>query len=423
MSILLGCIADDFTGATDLCNTLVRRGMRTVQLIGVPDANQQIGDADAVVIALKSRTIPVEDAIQQSLQALQWLRTAGCRQYFFKYCSTFDSTPQGNIGPVAEALLDALGSDFSIACPAFPETGRTIFKGHLFVNDVLLNESGMENHPLTPMTDANLVRVLQAQSKGKVGLVQYRTIKQGADAIRAEFERLRGDGCRFAITDALDDAHLEQTGAACADLALITGGSGIALGLPENFRRQGLLGPATGADKLPAVPGLAAVLSGSCSRATLEQVEQMKQQWPAFQIDPLKLAAGEDLAGEALHWARPQLADGPLLIYASAAPEVVRQAQSELGREQAGALIEQAMAQIAQGLVQAGVRQLVVAGGETSGAVVSALGVTGLRIGPQIDPGVPWTVSLNDPPLALALKSGNFGAPDFFLKALRVLPA
>lgn len=422
MSILLGCIADDFTGATDLCNTLVRRGMRTVQLIGVPDAKQQIGDADAVVIALKSRTIPVEAAIQQSLQALQWLRTAGCQQYFFKYCSTFDSTPQGNIGPVAEALLDALGSDFSIACPAFPETGRTIFKGHLFVNDVLLNESGMENHPLTPMTDANLVRVLQAQSKGKVGLVQYRSIKQGAEAIRAELKRLRGDGCRFAITDALDDAHLEQIGTACDDLALITGGSGIALGLPENFRRQGLLGPAAGADKLPAVPGLAAVLSGSCSRATLEQVEQMKQQRPAFQIDPLKLAAGEDLAGEALHWARPQLADGPLLIYASAAPEVVRQAQSELGREQAGTLIEQAMAQIAQGLVQAGVRQLVVAGGETSGAVVSALGVTGLRIGPQIDPGVPWTVSLNDPPLALALKSGNFGAPDFFLKALRVLP-
>jgi len=416
MSVLLGCVADDFTGATDLANTLVRRGMRTVQLFGAPRPGAPVPDVDAIVVALKSRTAPVAEAVRDSLAALDWLRRAGARQFFFKYCSTFDSTKEGNIGPVAEALMAAVETDFTIYCPAFPENGRTICHGYLFVGDVLLSESGMKDHPLTPMTDASLVRWLRHQTKHPVGLVPHSVVDQGPAAIAAAFSRLRAAGVRHAVVDALNDRHLDAIGFACAELKLVTGGSGVALGLPENFRRRDLLKQAR-ADALPQIGGLAAVLAGSCSQATLGQIAHMAERRPAFRVEPQALARGDDVVGAALAFARPKLAEGPVLIYASAAPDEVRRAQAELGRERAGALVEQAMAAIAEGLAAAGVRRLVVAGGETSGAVVQALGVTGIRIGPQIDPGVPWTASLGEPALALALKSGNFGAPDFFLKA------
>jgi len=272
MALLLGGIADDFTGATDLCNTLVRRGMRTVQLIDVPAPGAPVPDAEAIVVALKSRTIPAGEAIDKSLGALAWLRRAGARQILFKYCSTFDSTDAGNIGPVAEALLDALGSDFTLFCPAFPENGRTIYQGYLFVGDVLLSESGMRDHPLTPMRDPSLVRVLQRQSRGKVGLEPQSDVARGAAAIHDAFAALRQAGFRHAIVDAIADRDLEAIGEAAADFPLITGGSGIALGLPGNFRRRGLLGPAGEADALPRIEGAAAVLSGSCSEATQAQV-------------------------------------------------------------------------------------------------------------------------------------------------------
>src|SRR5580700_3220587 len=425
MTVLLGAIADDFTGATDLCNTLVRRGMRTVQLIDVPMPGREVPDAEAVVVALKSRTIPAAEAIEKSLAALGWLRKAGARQILFKYCSTFDSTDAGNIGPVAEALMEALGTDFTLFCPAFPENGRTIYRGYLFIGDVLLSESGMRDHPLTPMRDPSLVRVLQRQCRGKVGLVQQPIVAQGAQAIRDAFASLRQAGFRHAIVDAVADRDLEAIGEAAADLALITGGSGIALGLPANFRRQGLLGEGGSADALPPVEGGAAVLSGSCSQATQAQVAYMRERRPVFTIDPVAAAAGRDIVEEALDWAMARLGDKPILISATATPEVVAAVQEALGRERAGALVEGILAGVARGLVERGVRRLVVAGGETSGAVVQALGAVGLRIGRQIDPGVPWTVSLpgslGDPPLALALKSGNFGAEDFFLRAFDVL--
>jgi uncharacterized protein YgbK (DUF1537 family) len=422
VALLLGCIADDLTGATDLANTLVRQGMRTAQLIGVPATEAPLPDADAIVVALKSRTIPAADAVAMSRAALRQLRAAGARQFFFKYCSTFDSTDEGNIGPVADALLADLGGSFTIACPAFPENKRTIYLGHLFVGDVLLSESSMRHHPLTPMTDANLVRVLRRQTTAKVDLVPFPVVSQGAAAIAADFARLRAAGVTYAIVDATEDRHLLEIGAVCADLKLITGGSGIALGLPDNFRRQGLLSTLAAADALPAIAGQEAVIAGSCSAATLQQVEQMKRSRPAFAIDPAALAAGEDVVGRALAWTRERLAGGPVLIYASAPPEEVARVQKQLGRERAGELIEHALAEIAAGLVAAGVRRLVVAGGETSGAVVQRLGAKALRIGPQIDPGVPWTVSIDEPTLALALKSGNFGAPDLFTKAFRMLP-
>jgi uncharacterized protein YgbK (DUF1537 family) len=422
MTLLLGSIADDFTGATDLANTLVRQGMRTVQLIDVPDAATKLPDADAVVVALKSRTIPAADAVNQSLAALAWLERQGARQILFKYCSTFDSTDEGNIGPVADALLDRLGSDFTVFCPAFPENGRTIYKGYLFVADVLLSESGMRDHPLTPMRDPSLVRVLQRQTRHKVGLVPYATVSKGAPAISAAFAELRGKGFRHAVIDAVGDGDLLALGAAVADLRLITGGSGIALGLPENFRRAGLLARTESADALPIVRGLAAVISGSCSPATLAQVAAMRAQRPVFDIDPLAIAGGADVVGAALDFAAREIGSGPVLISASAPPEQVRAVQEKLGRERAGTLVEEALAEIARRLVERGVRRLVVAGGETSGAVVKALGIKGLRIGPQIDPGVPWTASLGEPALLLALKSGNFGGVDFFLRSFSVIP-
>lgn len=405
----LGCIADDFTGATDLAGTLVKSGMSAVQLIGVPEGNMPPVEADAGVVALKSRTIPAAEAVAQSIAALDWLRDQGCTQFFFKYCSTFDSTDDGNIGPVADALMAALDTEFTIFCPAFPANGRTIFKGYLFAGDVLLNESGMQDHPLTPMTDPNLVRVLQRQTKSKAGLVDHNTVGQGAGAVRAAFDSLKADGVRMAVVDATNEADLMTIGAAANGMAMVTGGSGIAIGLPNNFKIAD-----GAADQLPKVGGLSAVISGSCSRATQGQVANFMHNHPAFQIEPLKLAAGQDMAAAALEWALPKIADGPVLIYSTDQPGEVQAVQAEIGREAAGDMVEQALARVAAGLVEAGVRKLIVAGGETSGAVVGNLGVRGLRIGPEIDPGVPWTVSLGDPEIALALKSGNFGGPNFF---------
>ncbi|MBP5126810.1 3-oxo-tetronate kinase [Pseudomonas protegens] len=414
---LLGCIADDFTGATDLANMLVRGGMRTVQSIGIPSAEVAAGlDADAVVIALKSRTTAASEAVAESLAALQWLRDQGCEQIFFKYCSTFDSTAAGNIGQVSEALLESLGSDFTLACPAFPENGRTIFRGHLFVQDQLLSESGMQHHPLTPMTDANLVRVLQSQTRLPVGLLRYDSIAQGVEAVRSRIADLRGQGVALAIADALSDADLYTLGAACADLPLLTGGSGLALGLPENFRRAGKLRDLDAAS-LPKVAGGEVVLAGSASLATNAQVDAwLEAERPAWRIDPLALAAGEAVVEQALAFAREQ--QGTVLIYATSTPEEVKAVQRQLGAERAGALVENALGEIARGLRDSGVRRFVVAGGETSGAVVKALDVRLLQIGAQIDPGVPATVSSGGEPLALALKSGNFGGRDFFSKAL-----
>jgi uncharacterized protein YgbK (DUF1537 family) len=420
--MLLGAIADDFTGATDLASMLVRNGMRTVQRIGVPPAGEPPPDADAVVVALKSRTAPAAQAVSESLAALHWLRKAGARQFFFKYCSTFDSTEKGNIGPVADALVAALDAGFALACPAFPANARSVFQGHLFVGSTLLNESGMEHHPLTPMTDANLVRVLSHQTDGTVGLVPYATVAAGAGAIRKAMTALKEQGRRYAIVDAVDDGHLLAIGEAAAGHALITGGSGVAMGLPENFRRAGLLAQHRDPGALTSLDGPAAVLSGSCSRATLGQVAFAREHLPVFALDALRVPDAAALADAALAWAADKLGGPPVVIAASAPPDQVAALQQRLGRDAAGALIEQALASIAEGLVARGVRRLVVAGGETSGAVVQRLGVRSLRIGAEIDPGVPWTYAEGSgAPLLLALKSGNFGARDFFLKAFEVL--
>ena len=420
MSIQLGCIADDFTGATDLANNLVRSGMRVVQTIGMPTA-PLAADVDAVVVALKSRTIPAAEAIAQSLDALKWLQAQGAQQIYFKYCSTFDSTPEGNIGPVTEALMDALGTDFTIATPAFPDNGRTVFKGYLFVGHVLLNESGMQNHPLTPMTDANLVRVMQAQTKRQVGLIDHKTVALGEAAIRERIAALRAEGVGVAVVDATSNDDLHRLGPALKGMPLVTAGSGVAIGLPANFG----LKPSLQASQLPAATGLRAVVSGSCSLATNAQVAHFKAAGrPARAIDPSSLMNGQSdaVVQQVLAWAAPLLQDGPVLVYSTAEPEAVKQVQAQLGVAQAGALVEHALAAVARGLVGLGVRQLVVAGGETSGACVQALGMAQLQIGPQIDPGVPWCHAPSATGgVHITLKSGNFGTEDFFSKAFGVL--
>ncbi|MGW4493372.1 3-oxo-tetronate kinase [Streptomyces sp. NPDC004376] len=422
MGIRLGAIADDFTGATDLANNLVRAGMRVVQLIDVPeDGGYGIaGDADAVVIALKSRTVPVAEAVDASLRALAWLRGAGAEQIYFKYCSTFDSTPAGNIGPVTEALMDALGTDFTVATPAFPDNGRTVFKGHLFVGDVLLSASGMRDHPLTPMTDSNLVHVLGAQTTRPVGLIDHTSLAAGADAVRTRIAELRSQGVAFAVVDAVSNDDLVRLGEAVSELPLVTAGSGLAIGLPANWGLE----PSSAAAELPPAGGHRAIVSGSVSVATNGQVRAFLDSGrPAFSVDPLRIAAGEDVAGEALAFADAHLAEGPVLVYSTEAPDAVRGVQSRLGATEAGELVERTLAEVARGLVARGVRQLVVAGGETSGAVVQALGITGLRIGAQIDPGVPWCAAIlpDGETLHLTLKSGNFGGPDFFSAAFALL--
>ena len=410
--MLLGCIADDFTGASDLANTLTAAGMRTVQTIGVPQGEV---DADAVVVALKSRSIPAAEAVRQSLGALAWLQSQGAEQILFKYCSTFDSTPAGNIGPVAQALLDQLGAPITIACPAFPTNRRTIYMGHLFVGDRLLHESGMEHHPLTPMTDANLVRWLQRQMPGKVGLLAHPVVAAGPAAVRERLAQLAADGVRVAIADAITDADLRALGEGCAELSLVTGGSGIALGLPENFRRKGRLALASAAPV--QVGGRAVVVSGSCSTATRAQVAAYAALAPARMVTAEQVLE-QGLTPQAVAaWVREQPAEPAPLVYTSADPAVVSAAQQRHGAERVAQAIESFTGRLARQLCDDGFRRFIVAGGETSGAVVQALGVRQLAIGPEIDPGVPALRGL-DVPVGLALKSGNFGAADFFSKAL-----
>jgi uncharacterized protein YgbK (DUF1537 family) len=415
--MILGCIADDFTGASDLANTLAKEGMATIQFVGIPAARAP-ADCEAGVVALKTRSIPAADAVAQSLAALGWLKAQGCRQILFKYCSTFDSTPDGNIGPVAEALLDALAAPFAVVCPVFPAAGRTLYRGHLFVQDRLLSESGMEKHPLTPMTDPDIRRWLSRQTRLPVGLVPYSVVRQGTGAIHAALDEEAHAGHRLIVTDAIVDEDLRAIGAALDGALLVTGGSGIAIGLPANFDAKGQL--AGSALALPSITGPGCVLSGSCSSASRVQVTAYAADHPSLAIAPSDLMAGRMTAKQALTFAGANLSAEPI-VFSTADSKEVAAAQAEFGRDALAHAIESFFAEMAIGLIRMGVRRLVVGGGETSGAVITALKLDQLRIGPEIDPGVPVLIGGGDPLLGLALKSGNFGAPDFFAKALRAL--
>lgn len=418
MSVVLGVIADDYTGATDIAATLVKRGARAVQVLGVPDGPIDLGGADTVVVALKSRSVPADQAVARSLEALAWLRDRGARQIVFKYCSTFDSSPAGNIGPVADALAGALAAPIAFVCPAFPANRRTVYMGHLFVGDRLLAESPMKDHPLTPMTDSDLVRMMAAQSTGAVGLIALPVVRQGARAIAARARDLAGQGVRYAVVDALDDADLLAIGEAAADHPLVTGASGVASGLGPAL---GIGAPVPDGAPMPEVAGDALVLAGSCSPATRAQIAHVAGDWPGFALDIDDIVAGADVAGRAVAWARANRGSAPVVIHSSADPAAVSALQARHGMARTGALIEQAFARIAADLAEDGFRRIVIAGGETSGAVLGGLGVRALHICGEIDPGVPWTRSVGPEPLALALKSGNFGTADFFRKAFGAL--
>ncbi len=419
--MLLGCIADDFTGASDLANTLSRHGMHTVQFVGVPDVAAAV-PCEAGVVALKTRSAPRADAVDRSLQALRWLSAQGCSQFFFKYCSTFDSTPGGNIGPVAEALLDALGAPIAVVCPAFPATGRTLYQGHLFVRDRLLSESGMEHHPLTPMSDPDIRRWLSRQVAGDVGLITFEIVRRGAGEIAAALRVEAAAGRRLVVVDALTDDDLRAIGAAAADHSLITGGSGLAMGLPATFRSRGKLGDV--GERFTGQPGPAVVLSGSCSTASLAQLRRYLRHHPGLAVDPGALLMQQVTVESACDFVLASAGEAPA-IYTSAEPAMVAQAQDRFGRDTVAHAVEAFFGALAAALVRSGITRIAVGGGETSGAVVEAVGFDRLEIGPEIDPGVP-ALSSRSPTgqrVCLALKSGNFGSDDFYSKALAVLEA
>jgi 3-dehydrotetronate 4-kinase len=423
MTLILGCIADDYTGASDLANTLTRQGLRTIQTIGLPAPGLDLPEVDAMVIAFKSRSIPAEEAIALSRSADRWLRDAGASHVLFKICSTFDSTDAGNIGPVTDALRADCGASIVAVTPAFPGTNRTVFQGNLYVGSVPLNESPLKDHPLNPMRDANLVRVLARQSESAVGLVPIATVEAGVEALRDALAALAAEGYGAAIIDAIFDRHLETIGEAVLDNPLSTGASGLGLGLARALVARGRVTAASGsAGGRAAPPGHAAIIAGSCSRATLEQIAVAEHAMPVRHLSPERLVTeGATEAVEALAWAKSRLALGPVLIASSATPEDVVALQAKHGGAAAGHAIEQALATIAEGLVHAGVGRLVVAGGETSGAVVDRLGLAAFLLGPEIAPGVPVLRTIGDRDLVLALKSGNFGGPDFFARALTAM--
>jgi uncharacterized protein YgbK (DUF1537 family) len=418
MPLLLGAVADDYTGASDLANTLNRNGLSTIQTIGVPAPGLEVDDAEAIVVALKIRSIEARQAVEAATAAYDWLSARGARHVMYKVCSTFDSTDAGNIGPVADALGAKARGGCALVTPAFPETGRTVYLGHLFVGMTPLNESPLKDHPLNPMHDSNLVRVLQRQSRGSVGLIDLTTVEQGSAAISRARAELTAQGYGTAIVDAVFERDLEALGDAAAESAFSVGASGLGLGLARALAR-GRSAPSH-APALEAVGGSAAILAGSCSQATLEQIKAVEKDIPVLRLSTQALIEGASEIERALGWAKEHIEAGPILIASSEEPEQVAALQSRYGREKSGHAIEHALAEITSGLVASGVRRLVVAGGETSGAAVDRLGVSAFRLGPEIAPGVPLmrTVGRKGGELQMALKSGNFGGRDFFARAL-----
>ena len=421
---ILGCIADDVTGATDLAINLVQGGMCVVQLLDIPTPNDLAEiDADAVVVALKTRSIAKDDAVAQSLACLFAMQTFGIERFYFKYCSTFDSTEDGNIGPVAVALLNELGARQTIFCPAFPRNGRTVYQGHLFVHGRLLNESGMEHHPLNPMTDANLVRFLGKQVKQDVHLIPYVDLSS-VQRCTESLAQLRGASNSLVVMDTCDDQHLRVIAEAASSMPLVTGGSGLARYLPDAYRTTSLFTASEYVPTIPTVRGRSLIISGSCSKATNQQVQWMQSKCASLEIDIPAILRDPKLAlSQVVQWAEALGNEDRLLIYSTADAERVSQIQAQFGNLVAAEAIEQFLANVAATFVkQLGVTRLVLAGGETSGAIVKKLGVGSLRIGPEICAGVPWTETLGEGRLAMALKSGNFGDEDFFDRALEMLP-
>ena len=419
----LGCIADDYTGASDLANTLTKCGLRTVQTIGIPADSFSLPNVSVVVVSLKIRSIAAAEAVAQARAADAWLRKRGASHVMYKICSTFDSTDEGNIGPVLDALRTDAGEAIAVVTPAFPETARTVYQGNLFVGAVPLNESPLKDHPLNPMRDANLVRVLARQSRSKVGLVDLKTVVAGAAAIRARLADLAKEGNGAAIADAVFERDLEAIGAAALERSVSIGASGLGLGLARGLIASGAVASTATETMGAPVGGRVACLAGSCSQATLTQIERAEQAMPVLRLDPDGLVDRPQEVQRALAWAGEHLDRGPILLASSAAPDRVAAVQARHGRAETGHAIEQAMATIASGLLDRGARRLVIAGGETAGAVVDRLAIPAFLVGPEIAAGVPVlrTIGAKPAEMVLVLKSGNFGGPDFFMDALRLM--
>lgn len=426
MTILLGSIADDYTGASDLANTLTKNGLTTVQTVGIPDASLPLPDVDAVVVSLKIRSVAAPEAVAAAGTAERWLRGRGAIHVLYKICSTFDSTDEGNIGPVTEALAEAAGGGTVLVTPAFPETGRTVYLGHLFVNGQPLDESPLKNHPLNPMHDANLVRILARQSHGAISLIDLPVVAAGPDAVQTQLDALRTEGASAVIADAIFERDLETLGEVALRTPVSSGASGLGLGLARALVRTGRVPPRVDAatDAIRPVGGHAAVIAGSCSSATLRQLAIAERTLPVLRLDPERLlTAAPDEIQSALSWAGERIRAGPVIIAASTTPEAVAELQSRYGREISGRAIEAATSAIAAELVARGVKRLIVAGGETSGAAVDRLGIPAFLIGPEIAPGVPVlrTIGNSEGDMLMALKSGNFGGDDFFATALAMM--
>ena len=419
----LGIIGDDFTGSSDIANNLKKSGMQVSMYAGVPNLlpeETKKEQTDAAVIALKTRTAPIEDAIRESLEALSWLKDCGCEQFIFKYCSTFDSTKKGNIGPVTDAIMKELNTDFTIACPSFPDAGRTVYFGHMFVNGKPLNESGMENHPLTPMTDHNLVRWLNHQTKNNVGLIDFQTISKGADSVKEKIETLKTNGYKYAIVDTIKNDDFDIICNGVKDLPFLTGGSGIALGLPKIYKDRGLLSASN--FEIPKNNSNAIILSGSCSVATINQINIYKENNPSLYVSPDEVINNEDLVEKVFSWIKVNETLSPL-IYSSSDTKTVSEKQKQYGKEMLANKIEDFFELLSKKLVNDNFGTFISAGGETSGAVIKGLGVQELKIGEEISHGVPalWSPHSNgDKPISVTLKSGNFGQIDFFERALKV---
>lgn len=417
---MIGVIADDFTGGTDVAVAFRRAGLRVLIQFGTEHPLRATDGADVVVVALKTRTVPVDQAVEESLRAGRELRAAGARQLFFKFCSTFDSTPAGNIGPVCDALAELAGSDLAVVVPSSPAHGRTQYNGHLFVNNQLLSDSPMRHHPLTPMTDSRIPELLRAQTARTVSLVALQEVHTGSAALAEKFTSLRAAGTAYAVVDAIDAGDLAIIGGAILDHPFVSGAAGLAAGLATAVAERATPadGPAAPAD-VPRSDGPAIALAGSCSARTLQQIAAMQAAGhPSYQLDAVSVPDSHLLAEAALSWYETQPADLTPLIYSSLPPEKLRESQRLLGVAESAQILETAMGLIARGLVRRGVRRIVVAGGETSGSVVTALEVSGGLIGSEAAPGVPWIFASGTTPITLLLKSGNFGDIDFLIRAV-----
>lgn len=417
--VFFGAIADDFTGASDLAALMARSGATVSLRLGKAGMEDPTPLADFEIVALKSRTIPKNEAIEQSLNALNWLKQNGAERFFFKYCSTFDSTAEGNIGPVSEAIMDTLDTDKTIYCPSFPQNGRTVYQGTMFVNGIRLDESPMRDHPLTPMRDGNIARHLRNQCAHSVGTINWHDVQAGSVALAEEMNKHEAP---HLIIDALSDADLNTVAAAVLNMTFITGGSAVAAPLPALYSAEGHVEFMPGTPPKIETDNTPLVLSGSCSDMTRRQVKAFSSKHLHFHLDALKLAKNDAHLNAAKDWLKASALNAPKLIYASADPAMVAEVQAKLGTEKAGAIVEDAMAALANYAAEIGIRRFVVAGGETSGAVVQALAISRLAIGAEIAPGVPWTFANHKGnPIALALKSGNFGNESFFADALSAL--